>query len=36
VKVTPPGEALAKLEAQKQQIDAKVADVSRELVKSAR
>jgi hypothetical protein len=31
--ITPPEEALAKLEAQKQQIDAKIADVGRELAK---
>jgi hypothetical protein len=31
--ITPPEEALAKLEAQKQRIDAKIADVSRELAK---
>jgi len=31
--ITPPEEALAKLEAQKQSIDAKIADAGRELAK---
>jgi hypothetical protein len=31
--ITPPEEALAKLKAQKQRIDAKIADVGRELAK---
>ena len=31
--ITPPEEALAKLEVQKQKIDAKIADVGRELEK---